>query len=188
MQEGRVIPERLSITVRPPDIPSERRYPPSFRTARTLRMSAIRLIDGDLASNAKEPHPFHFPVEESFLRSALAPGRQTYRSALRSARPDPTGDLLGRQAGRRGAAGRCGSERVAAAPDNGGEVAMWESFFGFKKTPFGDSPDAKQLFASQAWNQVKTRLEFLAQHHGVGLITGEVGAGNWRSAKPAAKV
>jgi hypothetical protein len=29
---------------------------------------------------------------------------------------------------------------------------MWESFFGFKKTPFGDSPDAKQLFASQAWN------------------------------------
>ena len=55
---------------------------------------------------------------------------------------------------------------------------MWESFFGFKKTPFGDSPDAKQLFASQAWNQVKARLEFLAQHHGVGLVTGEVGAGS----------
>jgi general secretion pathway protein A len=54
---------------------------------------------------------------------------------------------------------------------------MWESFFGFKKTPFSDSPDAKQLFASQTWNQLKTRLEFLAQHHGVGLITGEVGAG-----------
>jgi general secretion pathway protein A len=51
---------------------------------------------------------------------------------------------------------------------------MWESFFGFKKTPFSDSPDAKQLFASQAWNQVKTRLEFLAQHHGVGLITLEL--------------
>ena len=29
---------------------------------------------------------------------------------------------------------------------------MWESFFGFKKTPFSDSPDGKQLFASQAWN------------------------------------
>ena len=56
---------------------------------------------------------------------------------------------------------------------------MWESFFGFKKTPFSDSPDAKQLFASQAWNQVKTRLEFLAQHHGVGLVTGEVGAGDY---------
>ena len=60
---------------------------------------------------------------------------------------------------------------------------MWESFFGFKKTPFSDSPDAKQLFASQTWNQVKTRLEFLAQHHGVGLITGEVGAGKSTAAR-----
>ena len=60
---------------------------------------------------------------------------------------------------------------------------MWESFFGFKKTPFGDCPDAKQLFASQAWNQVKTRLEFLAQHHGAGLITGEVGAGKSTAAR-----
>jgi type II secretory pathway predicted ATPase ExeA len=60
---------------------------------------------------------------------------------------------------------------------------MWESFFGFKKTPFSDSPDAKQLFASQAWSQVKTRLEFLAQHHGVGLVTGEVGAGKSTAAR-----
>ncbi len=60
---------------------------------------------------------------------------------------------------------------------------MWESFFGFKKTPFSDSPDPKQLFASQSWNQVKTRLEFLAQHHGVGLITGEVGAGKSTAAR-----
>jgi general secretion pathway protein A len=60
---------------------------------------------------------------------------------------------------------------------------MWESFFGFKKTPFSDSPDAKQLFTSQSWNQVKTRLEFLAQHHGVGLITGEVGAGKSTAAR-----
>ncbi len=60
---------------------------------------------------------------------------------------------------------------------------MWESFFGFKKTPFSDSPDAKQLFASQTWNQVKTRLEFLAQHHGVGLVTGEVGAGKSTAAR-----
>jgi general secretion pathway protein A len=60
---------------------------------------------------------------------------------------------------------------------------MWESFFGFKKTPFSDSPDAKQLFASEAWNQIKTRLEFLAQHHGVGLLTGEVGAGKSTAAR-----
>ena len=37
---------------------------------------------------------------------------------------------------------------------------MVETFFGFKKTPFSDNPDAKQLFASQAWNQVKARLQF----------------------------
>jgi len=38
---------------------------------------------------------------------------------------------------------------------------MWETFFGFKKTPFPDCPDPKQLFASQAWQQVKARLQFL---------------------------
>jgi len=54
---------------------------------------------------------------------------------------------------------------------------MVETFFGFKKPPFSDSPDAKQVFASQAWTHVKTRLQFLAEHHGAGLLTGEVGAG-----------
>ena len=53
---------------------------------------------------------------------------------------------------------------------------MWETYFGFKKTPFSDSPDSKQLFSSAAWQQVKTRLEFLTQHPGTGLLTGEVGA------------
>jgi len=37
---------------------------------------------------------------------------------------------------------------------------MWEAFFGCKKTPFSDSPDGKQLFASTAWQQVNERLEF----------------------------
>jgi type II secretory pathway predicted ATPase ExeA len=60
---------------------------------------------------------------------------------------------------------------------------MWESFFGFKKTPFSDCPDTKQLFASAAWKQIKTRLEFLAQHHGVGLLTGEVGSGKSTAAR-----
>jgi len=54
---------------------------------------------------------------------------------------------------------------------------MVETFFGFKKTPFCDSPDPKQLFSSQAWNQAKARLQFLGDHHGAGLLTGEVGAG-----------
>jgi type II secretory pathway predicted ATPase ExeA len=54
---------------------------------------------------------------------------------------------------------------------------MWEAFFGFKKTPFPDNPDGKQLFASQAWNQLKARLQFLVDYHGAGLLTGEVGSG-----------
>jgi len=60
---------------------------------------------------------------------------------------------------------------------------MWETFFGFKKIPFPDSPDPKQLFASQAWNQVKARLQFLVDHHATGLLTGEVGAGKSTAAR-----
>ena len=60
---------------------------------------------------------------------------------------------------------------------------MMEAFFGFKKTPFCDSPDPKQLFPSQAWNQAKARLQFLAEHHGAGLLTGEVGAGKSTAAR-----
>ena len=60
---------------------------------------------------------------------------------------------------------------------------MLEAFFGFKKTPFGDSPDPKQLFPSQAWNQAKARLHFLADHHGAGLLTGEVGSGKSTAAR-----
>jgi hypothetical protein len=54
---------------------------------------------------------------------------------------------------------------------------MWKSFFGFKRTPFTDNPDDKQLFASAGWQQVRKRLDFLAQNRGVGLLTGEVGGG-----------
>src|SRR5207253_4214814 len=60
---------------------------------------------------------------------------------------------------------------------------MWETFFGFTKTPFSDCPDTKQLFASQAWNQVKARLQFLVEHHAAGLLTGEVGAGKSTAAR-----
>src|ERR1700758_4682721 len=60
---------------------------------------------------------------------------------------------------------------------------MVEAFFGFKKTPFSDSPDTKQLFASQAWNQVKARLQFLVDYHGTGLLTGEVGSGKSTAAR-----
>src|SRR6202051_889122 len=60
---------------------------------------------------------------------------------------------------------------------------MMEAFFGFKKSPFGDHPDGKQLFPSQAYIEVKARLQFLADHHGAGLLTGEVGAGKSTAAR-----
>jgi general secretion pathway protein A len=60
---------------------------------------------------------------------------------------------------------------------------MFEAFFAFKKTPFGDNADPNQLFASQPWTQVKARLQFLADHHGAGLLAGEVGAGKSTAAR-----
>jgi general secretion pathway protein A len=60
---------------------------------------------------------------------------------------------------------------------------MLEAFFGFKKPPFSDHPDAKQLFASEAWNQLKARLQFLVDHQAAGLLTGEVGSGKSTAAR-----
>ncbi|MGH9444748.1 MAG: ExeA family protein [Terriglobia bacterium] len=60
---------------------------------------------------------------------------------------------------------------------------MFEAFFGFKKTPFTDHPDAKQLFASQTWNQLQARLQFLVDHQATGLLTGEVGSGKSTAAR-----
>jgi len=60
---------------------------------------------------------------------------------------------------------------------------MAEAFVDFKKTPSGDSPDLKHLFPSQAWNQAKVRLQFLVDHHGADLLTGEVGSGNPTAAR-----
>lgn len=54
---------------------------------------------------------------------------------------------------------------------------MFEAFFGFKKTPFSHNPDPPQLFESAGWNQARARLQFLIEHRGVGLVTGEVGSG-----------
>lgn len=54
---------------------------------------------------------------------------------------------------------------------------MFETFFGFKKTPFSPSPEPQQLFESGAWTQMRARLQFLVDYRGVGLFTGEVGSG-----------
>ena len=60
---------------------------------------------------------------------------------------------------------------------------MFEPFFGFKKTPFASSPDPKQLFESGAWTQLKARLQFLTDHRGAGLLTGEAGSGKSTAAR-----
>src|SRR2546430_8523160 len=130
------------------DIEQVRQLPPATDLRRPFFHRVDRLVRRDST----------FLLKNRFF-DAPSQGRQAHRSALRSARSYATGDLLGRQTGRRGAVGRCSRQWHAAALGNGGEVAMWESFFGFKKTPFGDCPDAKQLYPSQAWNQAKTRLE-----------------------------
>jgi general secretion pathway protein A len=54
---------------------------------------------------------------------------------------------------------------------------MFETFFGFKKEPFSQNPEPQQLYESRNWNQVRARIQFIVDHHGVGLITGEVGSG-----------
>ena len=60
---------------------------------------------------------------------------------------------------------------------------MFETFFGFKKIPFTDEPDAKQLFEHAGWKQVQARLKFLIDHRGAGLLTGEVGSGKSTAAR-----
>ncbi len=61
---------------------------------------------------------------------------------------------------------------------------MVEAFFGFKKTPFGDSPDAKQLFAFASLDtRSRHGSSFWLDHHGAGLLTGEVGAGKSTAAR-----
>jgi hypothetical protein len=39
------------------------------------------------------------------------------------------------------------------------------------------------LFSSQAWKQPNARLQFLAVHHGAGLLTAEVGSGKSTAAR-----
>jgi general secretion pathway protein A len=62
-------------------------------------------------------------------------------------------------------------------------MTNFESYFGFKKPPFSDSPDSKQFFDSHASRQVNQRLAFLIEYRGAALLTGEVGAGKSTAAR-----
>lgn len=54
---------------------------------------------------------------------------------------------------------------------------MYKVFFGLTFDPFTKEVGSKNFFKSHQFNQALSRLEFLKQHKGFGLITGEPGTG-----------
>lgn len=54
---------------------------------------------------------------------------------------------------------------------------MFEAFFGFARTPFHKSIPPSDLFASIQHQELLARLHYLAATRGLGVVTGEVGAG-----------
>ena len=49
--------------------------------------------------------------------------------------------------------------------------------FSLKKTPFQKNLPVKDVFYNKPYREMKSRLNFLAENRGIGLFTGEVGAG-----------
>lgn len=56
-------------------------------------------------------------------------------------------------------------------------MAMYESFFGFTKTPFSRDIELEQLFEQPGQKELISRLVYIAERRLFGLITGEVGSG-----------
>lgn len=54
---------------------------------------------------------------------------------------------------------------------------MYKSYFGFTYDPFSKEVENKNFYKSYQFNQALSRLDFLKQNKGFGLITGEPGAG-----------
>lgn len=54
---------------------------------------------------------------------------------------------------------------------------MFETFFGFARTPFHKSVPPADLFASAQHQELLARLHYLAATRGLGVVTGETGAG-----------
>ena len=106
----------------------------------------------------------HLPTVQALLRGAAAAGGPARRGPFRPARSRPPRDLVRRQTARHGASGRRSGQRDDLP-------LMWQTYFGFKKEPFSDHPDSRQVFDSEGRRQVGRRLEFLAANRGVGLLT-----------------
>lgn len=54
---------------------------------------------------------------------------------------------------------------------------MIKANFGFKKEPFGKDIETRDVFLSEPFKEVLSRLEYMKQHRGLMLITGEAGTG-----------
>ena len=54
---------------------------------------------------------------------------------------------------------------------------MYQSFYSLSGTPFTKEVEAKRFFASVAFSEAEGRLEYLKKTRGIGMVTGEPGAG-----------
>ncbi|MCW3491712.1 ExeA family protein [Dethiobacter alkaliphilus] len=54
---------------------------------------------------------------------------------------------------------------------------MYQSFYSLSGTPFSKEIQTKQFFASEAFSEADGRLEYLKKTRGIGMVTGEPGAG-----------
>jgi type II secretory pathway predicted ATPase ExeA len=64
-------------------------------------------------------------------------------------------------------------------------AAPWAAHFGLRRTPFGKSIAAKDLFARQAHAEAVARINFCVMESALGVITGDVGAGKTVSVRAA---
>ena len=63
--------------------------------------------------------------------------------------------------------------------------APWAAHFGLRRTPFGKSIAAKDLFARHAHAEAVARINFCVVESALGVITGDVGAGKTVSVRAA---
>ena len=54
---------------------------------------------------------------------------------------------------------------------------MYHAFYSLNSTPFSKEIKAKDAFLSDAFSEACSRLEFLKKTRGIGMLTGEPGAG-----------
>ena len=117
------------------------------------------------------------------------------RAPSRPARPAPTGvDYLGLVAAAHEEAAGTGTKidftqlAIFELPDSQEAAvsrAPWVAHFGLKRTPFGKSIPAKDLYARPAHQEAIARINFCVVENALGVITGDVGAGKTVSVRAA---